>query len=263
MSDSIKILNLGHSGTISWKSALEEKGFSVEVTEAPKTSGDDQLKTQVSDHDLTFLNSFFAPDIQSWVHHRSVDSHFLDYIDFIENREGQLWGHSLFTSIFTACLLQARQNQDYKGSVIFLGENPRILAALGVLAKFGFTDFDFLGLSDKSPIFDHVGKNMGSLFDTKIAGVDSASFVRSPKEYSLCFVADDNYSPQTLEDMSYFHFLSTNSMVFDFSGQSNFLFKEVRALGVDLFTHEQISEVEETKKLEAVLAFAQKMSANL
>ena len=43
--------------------------------------------------------------------------------------------------------------------------------------------------------------------------------------------------------MSYFHFLSSQSMVFDMVGSSNFAFDEVRALGVKTMEFSKIRQV--------------------
>ncbi|MEM7646648.1 MAG: hypothetical protein AAF203_07055, partial [Pseudomonadota bacterium] len=48
---------------------------------------------------------------------------------------------------------------------------------------------------------------------------------------------------QILEDMSYFHFLSNQSLVFDLSGHSNFLFPEVRALGVQVIGYQGLQKL--------------------
>ena len=254
----LEILNF--NSTIELDPELQTQGLSYNLENAPADLQIQDLKKMALEHDLTFVGGQDCLKAKSIIQHRSVSSHFLDYIDCIETIDGKLWGDSIFTHVFQSCLLLARQNQDYKGSVIFLGESPRVLPAIDILAKFGFVDFDFLQVSEALAVFDHVKKQVASLFDTRAAIVDSASFVRSPKEYSLCFVMDDHYSEQTLEDMSYFHFLSNSSLVFDFSGRSNFMFKEVKALGVNVFDFEQLNQLQKQKVAEKLAACAQKVS---
>ena len=178
------------------------------------------------------------------VSHRSVGSHFLDYIDFIEKKQGLLWGRSIFSDVFFDGLIRAIRNQDFKGPVIFLGNHPSALPTIDVLARFGFEDFVFLDLSEKvmdkkKKIYEDLMKFLG----IHISAVDARAFIRSQKEFSLCFVMEDEYDSQILEDMSYFHFLSNHSIVFDLSGRSNFLFKEVKALGVDLVENKTLEDI--------------------
>lgn len=260
MSPNLKLVEIGEVvDQVKLTEELSQQGVNIAWSEVSQES-EMTLEERARACDAVIVNGPQSLEMYKVINYRSVGSHFLDYIDLIENRAGKLWGHSLYSEVFFDCLLQAVRNQDYKGSVIFLGEHPRVLPMLEVLAKFGFKDFDFLNLSNERPVFDHVQTKIQGFLDTQVSSVESAAFVRSQKEYSLCFVLFDQYSPQILEDMSYFHFLSTNSMVFDFSGQSNFLFKEVRALGVDVFDFAQIQEVYRSKLVAKLLQIANKTS---
>ena len=81
-------------------------------------------------------------------------------------------------------------------------------------------------------------KSTQGIFDIQLSTIDSSNFIQSQKEYSICLVAEKEYSGDEIEDMSYFHFLSAKSMIFDLVGQSNFQYEEVRALGVGIVEHE-------------------------
>ena len=82
------------------------------------------------------------------------------------------------------------------------------------------------------------------LYDLKLTTVDSNQFIQSQKEYSMCLIAEKNYSKEELEDMSYFHFLSSKSMIFDLVGQSNFQYAEAKALGVGLVPFDDLLQSE-------------------
>ncbi len=201
------------------------------------------LKEKIADYDLSIIadeNCFNAYEV---VKYRAVGSHFLKYIDLVSNQQGTLWGHSIFSEVFREVLLKSIQNQDYKGSVIFLGHSPLALPVIDVLARFGFEDFVFLEMHNSGSEAMIIDNDQSGLLGVKISHVDSADFIQSEKEYSFCFVMEETYPQQILEDMSYFHFLSSNSLVFDLVGDSNFLFKEVAALGVDIMAFATIREI--------------------
>lgn len=200
------------------------------------------LKSKILDKDVILVDPSLRTKISKIVNHRSVKSHFLQYFDYLEKRDGAWWGYSLYSEIFHQILLSAIKNQDYKGSVIFLGVNSLVFPIVEVLTGFGFTDFVFLNCSSESGSIEESLKTYKGFIGAQFSTVDSTTFIQSQKEYSLCFVMDDVYSTQILDDMSYFHFLSTQSMVFDIASSSNFLFKEVKALGVDVVSSEQIQE---------------------
>ena len=174
--------------------------------------------------------------VKKIVARRSVSSHFLNYFDFLENRNGELWGYSLFSDVFYQAILNAIENQDFKGPVIFLGNHPLIYPVFNVLARFGFEEFVFLQLTDEPFDKNLLAEMNKGFWGLKFSSVDSTAFIQSQKEYSMCFVLDQCYSQQILDDMSYFHFLSQRSLVFDLVGNSNFMFKEVKALGVGVVT---------------------------
>ena len=186
----------------------------------------------LKEKDFILLQGDHCNNATRVVKKRSVGSHFLSYIDFISVEQGEFWGHSVFSDVFREALLRSIENQDFKGSVIFLGHSPLALPIIGVLASFGFEDFVFLRHAETSYDFSKYDAALSGLINTQISHVDSTDFIQSQKEYSFCFVMEEFYSERTLEDMSYFHFLSSQSMVFDLSGHSNFLFQEVKALGV-------------------------------
>lgn len=195
---------------------------------------EDPSQLSLAEGELAFFQGNICLSLNSKVARRSVGSHFLSYIDWVGVNRGELWGESLFSEAFYQSILGAFKNQNFKGAVIFLGDNPMSVPVVDTLAGFGFSQFDFLNLESENKSFQHIQSRVKGIFDTKASLVDSESFVRSQTEYSLCFVLYDHYEEQILDDMSYFHFLSNKSIVFDLSGQSNFLLKEVKALGVDL-----------------------------
>ena len=219
----------------------------------------ESLEQQVKESDICVASGNVCLSLSETVKYRSVASHFINYIDFVTKQEGKLWGQSVFSEVFLGVLLKTIQNQDFKGSVIFLGNNPLVLPTLEVLARFGFEDFVFVDLEDNGD-FDYYQKHLSGILKTKISKVDSTAFIRSQKEYSLCFVMRESYSQQTLDDMSYFHFLSSQSIVFDLSGNSNFLFKEVKALGVSVTEHKVIAQLQKQKIVELILQYASKVS---
>lgn len=200
----------------------------------------DELSKEIEQATFSLLNGKNCLDILKKITHRSVGSHFLHYIDFIFRNQGQNWGYSLFSEAFIEVFRDQIKTQNYKGSVIFLGENHFVAPTLSALAQFGFQDFVFLELSDPLTIEDYSSEKSG-IFNISVSKVNSQAFVQSQKEYSLCFVMQDEYPQQTLEDMSYFHFLSNQSMVFDLSGNSNFFFDEVKALGVEAVLFDEIN----------------------
>ncbi len=201
------------------------------------------LKETLFNADLSILGDKLCIDAFAAVNHTSVGSHFLKYIDFISCENGKLWGYSVFSQVYKEVLLKSIQNQDFKGSVIFLGQSPLALPVIEVLASFGFKDFVFLELESAHQEVDLFDKKQAGLLGVEISRVDSAAFIQSQKEYSFCFVMESKYPSQTLEDMSYFHFLSSNSLVFDLIGESNFLFREVEALGVEVMGFPSIQEI--------------------
>lgn len=201
------------------------------------------LKEILLSYDYSILSDLHTIEAHKSIHHRSVGSHFLKYIDLVVNEGGKLWGYSAFSEVFREVLLRSIQNQDYKGSVIFLGQSPLALPVIDVLASFGFEDFVFLQLAADRSIQKFMDRELSGLWGVEVSTVDSAAFIQSQKEYSFCFVMEPEYPLQTLEDMSYFHFLSTNSLVFDLVGESNFLFQEVEALGVEVMKFKGIREL--------------------
>jgi hypothetical protein len=201
------------------------------------------LKKMIKEYDYTFLGGEECCRVTNIVNRRSVDSHFLNYIDLVYQKEGKLWGESIFSSAFKQILLGSIKNSNYKGSVIFLGYSSLLLPVIDVLSSFGFTDFVFLKLRENSFDTARFESGISGLIGAQTSVVNSTAFIQSQKEYTFCFVIEDVYEQQTLEDMSYFHFLSNKSIVFDLSGQSNFLFKEVIALGVNLTSYENIREI--------------------
>ncbi len=202
-----------------------------------------EKSSQLTQFDFGVARGPFCLQLGRIVKRRSVGSHFLKYIDFVKVEKGDLWGRCLFFEVLEKVIRTHIRTQDYKGSVIFLGDSPLIYPSLGVLSQFGFNDFVFLNLHEENESTYSYQDAVAGLFDVKTATVNSDAFIQSQKEYSLCFVLEDFYSQQTLEDMSYFHFLSGNSMVFDLAGESNFLFEEVKALGVEVIKSQEFSEV--------------------
>ncbi len=242
----IKVLTVGdeHFGLID--AVKKELGESSEKFDFANQnlSFDDRKSVQpLSKFPMALISGEASREVTSFIQRRSLGSHFLSYVDFVVNKSGKLWGHSLFVQVFKNVLLKSIQNQDFKGSVIFLGHSSLALPIVDVLASFGFEDFVFLKTGEKDQDFSHLQPNVTGLISTKVSAVDSTAFIQSQKEYSFCFVMEDDYSTRTLEDMSYFHFLSSKSIVFDLSGRSNFLFKEVKALGVTVAEFEPVREI--------------------
>lgn len=205
---------------------------SVEVSE---------FKKLMEDYDLTLIQGPLSLNLHKVLPHRSIGSHFIRYTDCVFLEDRQLWGHAIFSQVIGRILKKYVRDHDAKGPVIFLGEGSLILPTVQTLAQQGFKDFVFLKLVDENT-FEPITSASTGLLDIKASSVDSNAFIQSQKEYSLCFVMQDEYSMQTLEDISYFHFLSNQSIVFDFSGRSNFSFKEVAALGVESVNFKVLSE---------------------
>ena len=108
-----------------------------------------------------------------------------------------------------------------------------------VLSRFGCREITFLQTAEHQVrALDDLQKATKSIFDLRLSLVDSTAFIQSQKEYSLCLVAENSYSEEVIEDMSYFHFLSSKSMIIDLVGQSNFQYDDVKALGVGLIDFE-------------------------
>lgn len=214
-----------------------------------ETKDELQKNGDLSSFDFGLANGRSCLDLSKLVKRRTVGSHFLNYIDFVKVHNGDLWGQCLFYSVLEKILRTNIKTQDYKGSVIFLGDSPLIYPALGVLSQFGFSDFVFLQLKDNKADEPSYESAVSGLFNVKIDSVNSDDFIQSQREYSMCFVLENHYSTQTLEDMSYFHFLSSNSMVFNLAGKSNFLFNEVKALGVNVVEAQEFTQVFNKKLL--------------
>lgn len=220
------------------------------------------LKEKATEADISLFADSYCLQPSGFVKRRSVGSHFLNFTDFILNQQGELWGRSVFTEVFRQVLLHSIQNQDFKGPVIFLGKSSYALPIIEVLAAFGFEDFVFLDCGPSPLDISHYNSRKTGLLGTHISSVDSAAFIQSQKEYSFCFVLQSEYDQQILDDMSYFHFLSPQSMVFDLVGQSNFLFKEVRALGVGVTDFSKVSQVWSQRLLFNLKESASKISSN-
>ncbi|MCJ8277763.1 MAG: hypothetical protein HRT44_10400 [Bdellovibrionales bacterium] len=200
------------------------------------------LNKLIEGQDIVLVDQSLRIHLKDIVKHRSVRSHFLGYFDYLENREGKWWGFSLYSELFYQVLIKAIKNQDFKGSVIFLGLNPVLLPIVEVLTGFGFDDFVFLNVGEQQDELQTYFDKLKGFIGADLTIVDSTTFIQSQKEYSFCFVMESSYDQQTLDDMSYFHFLSSQSLVFDIVGSENFLFKEVRALGVEIVEFEHIQK---------------------
>ncbi|MCB0378865.1 MAG: hypothetical protein KDD33_10260 [Bdellovibrionales bacterium] len=224
--------------SLDWNPVLEnlKKEIEFEFSEIDQLAIDDAkgIREAIEGFDIILVDTYLRERLNRVVAHRSVNSHFLNYFDFLERKEGKLWGYSLFNEVFYRSMLGAIKNQDFKGPVIFLGCSPLLLPVIDVLGRFGFQDFVFLDIENDKEEVEKFLQMSKSLMGVHFSSVDSTAFIQSQKEYSLCFVVKNHYNQQILDDMSYFHFLSNRSIVFDLAGASNFLFKEVRALGVEL-----------------------------
>ena len=219
----------------------------------------DSIEEKLNLVDFAIVNGDECLEIYKTINHRSVGSHFLNYIDFVFKDDNKSWGYSTFTEAFVEVFRSSIKSHDYKGSVIFLGHNHLVAPTLSALNQFGFNEFVFLELDEPLDV-DHYLSHKTGLFDVKVSKVNSQAFIQSQKEYSLCFSMYDNYPQQTLDDMSYFHFLSNQSMVFDLSGNSNFLFEEVKALGVEVVDYQQVLQVRKKYMMAKFLEIANKMS---
>lgn len=221
-------------------SEIENQGWTWDHEQL--TEDYDRAEAKMREYSMTLVEGNACQKIHRAIHFRSTASHFINYIDLIENRNGELWGLSLFSQGFQELLHGVIKKQGLKGSVIFLGNNSLVYPTLEILARYGFDDFVFLQLDEKKELVNPVAKTSAGLLKTKVSTVNSTAFIQSQKEYALCFVLEDNYPLQIIEDMSYFHFLSTQSLVIDLSGQSNFHFSEVKALGVDVIEYSVVQE---------------------
>jgi|GEM_PF-7048079 len=198
-------------------------------------------------------------DVAKKIESLSVNSHLLSYCDFLERRNDQWWARSLLGNVFNQLLVEVLKIRDFKGPVIFLGYSPLVLPLIEVLGRFGFTDIFFLETQETSnlsqPEFLRATKPMINL---KLSTIDSTAFIQSQREYALCFLLDKHYTTEVLEDMSYFHFLSARSTVFDMSGGSNFQYEEVKALGVHLIESSEIAAAEERSYRAELAAYLKK-----
>lgn len=262
MKSEIKILTLSNQSPphISWQNVIDDfsKKHSVESASMDNVNPLEvkELNELIKDKDIILIDRELRTSLSRLVQHRSVSSHFIQYFDYLEKREGRWWGYSVYTSIFYQVMVNAIKNKDYKGSVIFLGANPLVLPIMEVLTGFGFVDFVFLDSEDNDSMIPNLAKHTKGFIGIKVSVVDSTAFIQSQQEYSLCFVMNQNYSRQILDDMSYFHFLSSQSIVFDVVGSQNFLFKEVKALGVDIIENGSIVEQSQKAYLSKMEQFA-------
>ncbi len=192
------------------------------------------LLKKLKEYPCSFIESSLCVDINQLLHQHSSLSHRLGYSDLVLNKSGSLWGENLFSEAFNHCFMDLMQKHKYQGSVLFLGIQPQATPIIEVLSRFGFTDFVFLDTKEAVSEFAELGERLKRFLKVQITRVDPNHFLKGQKTFSLCFVVDDHYEQQIIEDMSYFHFLSDHSCVFDLSRTSNFLFKEVKALGVEV-----------------------------
>ncbi len=183
---------------------------------------------------VTLIESDLCYDVFQNLQHHSSLSYRLGYSDIVVNKAKSLWGENLFSEAFYQCFMRVLKKQRFSGSVLFLGVKPISIPIIEVLSRYGFSDFVFLDTKDSTLEFHNIQNRLKTFLSGHVSKVVPSYFLKSQKNFSLCFVVDDVYDSQILEDMSYFHFLSDHSCVFDLSRRSNFLFKEVKALGVEV-----------------------------
>jgi len=207
---------------------------------------------------ISFLHGQRCVDVNDIVHHRSLDVHYVNYLDVIENKNGKLWGDSLFSKSFRQIFLDLRKNRQLSGSVIFLGGATYLSPIVDTLAKFGFRDFNFLCNEKEFNNVQHLSKNLVGV-DLRV--LDSTQLIQSSKEYSLCIITSGQYPESVLSDISYFHFLSQRSLVLNMVGDSNFPFQEVSALGTEVVETGSMNDVRQVLLREKILDYAKKLSA--
>ena len=210
--------------------------------------GDELSLDTVKPFDLAFLSQHFCLQASEFVHHFSVGSHFLKYADILYWDAGQLWGAGLveeaLAQVFRHNLSIHRKNE----SVLFVGTGSSFWPIVRTLSQFGCHDFRVLEVGQSIEFDSDFLRKIG-LFQLNLSTIESETFLESQHEYGLCFVMEDQYPQESLEDMSYFHFLSNQSLVFDFSGHSNFAFSDLEQLGVKVvsFKENELARVELAK----------------
>ncbi len=229
--------------TLDWQT-FEEKDFEISLHNLKK-------------FDISFLCGWSCVEVNNIVHRRKLDIHYMNYLDVIENINGNLWGDSLFSHSFKQVFLNLRKNRQLSGSVIFLGGSANLSPIVDTLAKLGFQDFNFLCNEEE---FKHVQQISKNLVRVNLQVLDSTQLIQSSKEYSLCFVSDGQYPDSVLSDISYFHFLSQRSLVLNLVGTSNFPFQEVIALGTEVVDPDSLTDVRQTHLREKILNYAKKLS---
>lgn len=221
---------------------IKESLNSIDLEISYEQVGADELepkKEHFPDESLTLIKGELSYKMQGLVAHMTSSSHFSGHMDCIENYAGRLWGRSLLSHSFEHSFLRLRKSHSLGGRVLFLGSSPLANPLMAVLAKMGFSEFSFLS-SGKD--FERAKKQCQTLIGVKVQEVVSTDLIQSSKEYSLCFVLEKNYPDTTLSDLSYFHFLSVQSLVLEMTSGSNFPFSEVKALGTEIVSIDQIRE---------------------
>ena len=253
----IAILSEGTSSSSDWepvKTALSE-AVSCQFKEVTATRENlqESLTPVFQESEIILVDIPFRIQLEKYISYQTVRSHFMNYCDYLEKKDGKWWAQSVFSEIFHPIMLDVVRRQKFKGPAIFLGISPLCIPILDTLARVGVNEVAFLKVADEvSSMEEEFHESLGALFGIRFTQVDSTAFIQSEKEYAFCFVAKENYASQVLDDMSYFHFLSQRSTVFDLCRKSNFLFPEVKALGVRVIEEKDLSERQTKAYLEKI-----------
>lgn len=239
------------------KSALSES-VSCQFNDVLTTRSQlkESLKKTFQESDVILVDIPFRIQVEKHISYQTVRSHFMNYCDYLEKKDDKWWAQSTFSEIFHPLMLDVVRTQKFKGPAIFLGISPLCIPILDTLARVGVAEVAFLKVDDEvSSMEKEFHDSLGALFGIQFVQVDSTAFIQSEKEYAFCFVAKETYGNQVLDDMSYFHFLSQRSTVFDLCRKSNFLFSEVKALGVRVIEEKELSERQTTAYLDKIQRF--------
>lgn len=217
---------------------------------------EESLASVFSQNNIVLVDTPFRTLVGEHISHQTVQSHFMHYCDYLEKKNGKWWAGSTFSDFFHPVMLDVLRKNPFKGPAIFLGLSPICVPVLEVLTRVGVSEVAFLKVdNDSFSMHKKFHDSLNSFFGVQFAEVDSTAFIQSEKEYAFCFVARENYRAQVLDDMSYFHFLSQRSTVFDLCGKSNFLFDEVKALGVPIIEEKSFRERQLNAYLQKIQQF--------
>lgn len=169
----------------------------------------------------------------------STVSYRLGFADFITCQNNRWIADSLYLNVFFRLLTRTLQKQSLSGLVLFLGLQPLAVPIIEAAHKLGFNHFVFLKTEHSEMEQTEVLERTKAFLNIKIDWMESHEFLNDQRSYALCFVMDQDYEAAVIEDMSYFHFLSENSCVFDIAKARSFQFDGVEDIGVPVVRFEE------------------------